>query len=606
MSASRSPAGKPALDPLEGKLGAQALPRLLRYLAPQKGTLALASLLTLVYSAINLGYGSVAGKFVDLLHAHAGKGAEGRLGQYLLLGLAVLAVKSVLYVVSNYSWTLASQQLSRRLRTDLFAHLQRLSPSFYTQHKTGQVMSCLTNDVAAAVTSVAYLQDSAQAAATLAGGVGLLFWINWPLALLCCLVMPPVAFLVSRGTRKARTYSIRLQKARARLLDVAQESLSGARIVKAFANEKYEKRRFYERSREQMRVMLAQVRLRFAFTQGTELLGVTSSFLVLYVGVWQVVNRPDLLTLGSLIWFVLVMRQVVDGVRDVGLIFMGVSQTAVGADRVFTLLDRPSDIRDAPDAVELPRGEGRLAFENVRFAYRAGIPVLDGISFTVRPGEVVAVVGPTGAGKSTIASLIVRFYDVTGGAVRIDGVDVRECTLVSLRRQIGIVPQDTALLAGTLRENIAYGRLGASEEEIITAAKQANAWEFIERLPQGLDAPVGERGVTLSGGQRQRIAIARAILRDPRLLILDEATSSLDANSEALVQDALGRLMTHRTTLVIAHRLSTIRDADRILVLREGSIVEEGRHEELLARNGVYADLYRTQYREQEALAPLA
>jgi subfamily B ATP-binding cassette protein MsbA len=295
-----------------------------------------------------------------------------------------------------------------------------------------------------------------------------------------------------------------------------------------------------------------------------------------------------------------VVQQVTAAARDAGGISVSLSAVAVGADRVFTLLNLKSDVREKPDALELPPGNGEVEFDHVRFGYTREFPVLDDVSFTMRAGEVVAIVGPTGAGKTTIASLIPRFYDVSDGAIRVDGVDIRDCTLKSLRNQIGIVPQDTTLFAGPLRDNIEYGRLGASEEEIVEAAKMANAWEFIERLPKGLDTVIGERGVMLSGGQRQRIAIARAVLRDPRILILDEATSSLDAHSEALIQDAMQKLVTNRTTLVIAHRLSTIRNADKILVLQAGRVIEMGRHQELLNQNGVYASLYRTQFRSHE------
>jgi subfamily B ATP-binding cassette protein MsbA len=268
---------------------------------------------------------------------------------------------------------------------------------------------------------------------------------------------------------------------------------------------------------------------------------------------------------------------------------------------VFTLLDVKNDIVDKPEAIRFDRVRGRVELDNVGFAYSPGIPVLKGISVVMEPGEVVALVGPTGSGKTTIAALVPRFYDVTEGAIRVDGVDVRDCELASLRAQIGIVPQDTILFAGTLRENIAYGRLGAPVEDIIAAAKMANAWEFIEKLPQGLETVIGERGTRLSGGQRQRIAIARAVLRDPRILILDEATSSLDTQSEALVQDALQRLVKHRTTLVIAHRLSTIRNADKILVIKDGHVVEgPAPHAQLLAEGGIYSDLYRTQFRADD------
>jgi subfamily B ATP-binding cassette protein MsbA len=401
-----------------------------------------------------------------------------------------------------------------------------------------------------------------------------------------------------------RHHTGHLQEHLSEITEHTEQTLAGIRIVKAFGNEQYEVDRFVRRSDRVFRSVLRTIRVRLIMAPAVEVLGAIGIILVLWVGGMQIVMQGSQLSFGSLTWFVLVLQQVASGAKNLGNISVNLSAAGVAADRVFTLLDVKSDLREKPDAIKLKWAEGRVAFRNVSFAYHAGIPVLADIDFTMESGQVVALVGPTGSGKTTIAALIPRFYDVSAGRIEVDGVDVRDCTLKSLRAQIAIVPQDTVLFAGTLRENIAYGRLDATEAEIGEAARLANAWEFIERLPQGLETPVGERGTTLSGGQRQRIALARAVLRNPRLLILDEATSALDSRSEALVQEALGRVVENRTTLVIAHRLSTVRHADRILVLRDGRIVEDGRHEELLARGGLYSELYRTQFRSDEGSGP--
>lgn len=591
------------MDRMRGELGAgQALRRLATYLVPLWRIVLVAALLTTAYSALNLGYGALVREFLRLAEAQARSPSPDfrPLWHYIQISVLVIVGKTLLFVAMGYSWSLASQRLGLRLRNEVFAHLQRMSVRFFDVRRTGQLMSCLNSDVAQAASVVETIQDSLQAPLVVLGGVALLFYISWPLAIVSCTCLPLMALAISRATQRTVFYTNRLQRLRALMSDVAQETLSSMRVVKAFANEAYEVERYRERSEDIFKNVLRTVRLRLAMRLAIELLGAASIILVLVVGTYEMIHNSSRLDFGGIAWFLIVLQQVVAAARDFGGISVNLSAVAVGADRVFTLLDQQPDVREKPEALELREVRGRVEFDGVEFGYARDFPVLEGISFTMEPGEVVALVGPTGGGKTTIASLIPRFYDVTGGAVRIDGIDVRDVTLDSLRRQIGVVPQDTTLFAGSLRENIAYGRLNATEEEIIAAARLANAWEFIERLPGGLDTVIGERGVMLSGGQRQRIAIARAVLRNPRILILDEATSALDAHSEALIQDALQHLVRDRTTLVIAHRLSTIRNADRILVLRGGKVVEAGRHEELLARQGYYASLYATQLRGYE------
>ncbi|MCC2668914.1 MAG: putative multidrug export ATP-binding/permease protein, partial [Armatimonadetes bacterium] len=501
----------------------------------------------------------------------------------------------------DYTWQYVAQRLSFRLRNEVYGHLQQLPISFFDHRKTGQLMSSLSHDVTAVNSVLSALQDSINAPVILVGGIIAMFVINWPLALISCISLPPIAFVIVRATGKMRSYTGRLQHNLSLITEHAEETLAGVRVVKSFGNENYETDRFRTISTNVFRAVLRTYRTRLAMGPMVEYLGIVAIVLVLWVGGKQHIQAPTRYPIELLAAFVIVLQQVANAARNFGNISVNLAAAGKAADRVFTLLDVKNDLVDKPEAIRFGRVEGRIELDNVGFAYSHGIPVLAGISVVMEPGEVVALVGPTGSGKTTIAALVPRFYDVSQGAVRVDGVDVRDCELASLRAQIGIVPQDTVLFAGTLRDNIAYGKLGAPEEEIIAAAKMGNAWEFIEKLPQGLDTVIGERGTRLSGGQRQRIAIARAVLRNPRILILDEATSSLDTQSESLVQEALERLMKHRTTLVIAHRLSTIRNADKILVIKDGHVVEgPAPHAELLAQGGIYSNLYRTQFRADD------
>ena len=588
---------KPAVDRIHGELGSkEGLRRLVLCLAPLWKLILLGVVFTLLYSGLNLAYGWLVKEFTDALKTNGGSATLASLNQLTSWAVLVMVLKGAFYFGMQYPWSYAAQKLSMQLRNELFEHLQWMSQSYFDRRRTGQLMSAITNDVTVAVSVLDTLQDLVYAPVMLISGTVLLFFINWQLALLSLLCLPPTAWVISTAARWTRRYAQQLQISRADLLDQAEENLTGIRVVRAFSREDHEIHRFRRTSDRVFRNMMRSTRVKLIMKPAIEVIGAIAIIGVLWIGATQVATGWGNLTAGSLLWFILVLQQISSAAQDSGRIGVSLSQAGVSADRIFTILSHRSDIREKPEALELPPGPGCVEFRNVSFGYLSDLPVLDGVDFTISPGQTIAVVGPTGSGKTTIASLIPRFYDVTGGKVLVDGIDVRDCTLKSLRARMAIVPQDTILFAGTLRENIAYGRLEATDAEIEEAAVLSNAWEFIERLPDGLDTRVGERGVTLSGGQRQRVAIARAILRDPRILILDEATSSLDSHSEALVQEALGRMTRDRTTLVIAHRLSTVRNAHRILVLDHGRVVESGTHEELLSRGQVYANLYRTQF----------
>jgi ATP-binding cassette, subfamily B, bacterial MsbA len=514
-----------------------------------------------------------------------------RLDHYGLMVVWVFLAKGVfafgqVYLISN-----VAQRLAMRIRNQVFEHLQSMSLSFFEARKTGQLMAAITADVPVIQNCFTTgIMDSIGAPLVILGGMAILFTSNWRLALVSFLVMPAMAAFIVGAGRRMRRHTASMQMTLSDISDLAAETLAAIRVVKSFAMERHESDRFARRSWEAFRSIMRGTRVRAVLAPIVELLGALGVTLVLWYGGRQVAQGE--MTVGDLGKFIVILNLVGANARNLGNINLNLQQARAAAERIFGLLDVQPEIQDRPDAIELTRVEGEVLFEDVSFAYAGGSHVLHDLSFTLYPGQMGALVGESGAGKSTIANLIPRFYDVGAGAVLIDGHDVRDVRVQSLRRLIGIVPQETILFAGTVRENIAYGRPDAADTDIEAAARAANAAEFIERLPDGYQTVVGERGVKLSGGQRQRIAIARAILKDPRILILDEATSALDSHSERLFQEALDKLMVNRTTLVIAHRLSTVRNADVILFLKDGRVVEQGGHDELIALGGHYARSY--------------
>jgi ATP-binding cassette, subfamily B, multidrug efflux pump len=521
-----------------------------------------------------------------------------------LVGVAV--VRGLFTFLQGYLAERASQGVAFDLREGLFSRLQRLSFSYYDQAQTGQLVTRLTNDVEQVRTFVGSgVVQMAASAVTLMGTIVLLVLINAPLALVALLTIPPIVLLLLRFVSSVGPLFGRVQMALGKLNTILQEDLQGLRVVRAFAREDYEATRYRtanESLRDRNLETVTAIGNNFPFVVFFANLGTLA---VVWFGGIQVLGQR--LTVGELIAFNSYLGFLVQPILTLGFLAASISRAGASAVRVFEVLDAPLEVTDKPGAIALPSVKGQVEFSDVRFRYVGdGREILRGVSFTVQPGQVVALLGTTGSGKSTLTNLIPRFYDATGGAVLIDGLDVRDVTLESLRSQVGIVLQEALLFSGTVRENIAYGRPDANQADVETAAKAAQAHEFVQGLPNGYDTVVGERGVGLSGGQRQRIAIARALLVNPRLLILDDSTSAVDAQTEGLIQDALDRLMraAHRTTFVIAQRVSTVRDADLILVLDEGVIKASGTHEHLLETSELYNEILGSQLRPDAPRVP--
>src|ERR1700734_2284846 len=529
----------------------------------------------------------------ELAHGH-----RVHLAMLAAVAVVIIAVLNALAsYLANYFTESVGQWVANDLRMRTYHHLQYLSLRYYDTHQSGVLLSTITADVLT-------IQNFASSATlgivvdmiTILGMLVIMFFMNWDFTLIAVAVTPLMLLLASRFKKAVKKSTREVRKQQSNIVAVVQQDLESIRVVKAFGRQELEQEELQVVSHATVAAALKARQVKALLSPLVSIIVACCVGFVLWRG--SLLILAGWMTAGELTVFLSYLGSFFKPVKDLASMNNSIAQTAVAVERVRTILDADAILPEKPNALEQPiRGE--IVFENVAFAYDESCPVLRGVSFTVEPGQMIGVVGPTGGGKSTIMSLIPRFYDPSAGKVLVDGIDVRDYRLQSLRNQIGYVLQETVLFRGSVRENIAYGREGATEEEIVEAAKLANADEFISRMPDGYKTLVGDRGDTLSGGQRQRIGIARAIIRNNPILILDEPTAALDAESEHLVIEALERLMKGRTVLTIAHRLSTIRDADKIIVLKNGVVAEQGSHDQLLALGGTYAELYSVQFDKQ-------
>ena len=510
--------------------------------------------------------------------------------------LIIFLLKNVFFYLKNITLTIVQFRLITELRNKLYIHFHKLSLSFFNQHKSGELTSIVVNDVANMRQALTIgFQRIFVEPINIIAFTALLFIISWKLALIAITIIPLAGLVIVNISRSIRRKSRRTAVKIAGITNIITETLTSMRVVKAFAMEDYEVDRFSNETRNYYNLIFRRARLRSLAPPITETMGVIIGVALLWVGGTEVLNAQGL-TSEDFIRFILIMFSGLQPIRSLSNVFAEIQVGAASAERVFVILDNQPTIVDEFDAVIIDTFEDKIQINDVSFKYESDDTVLKNISFEIEKGSAVALVGSSGSGKSTLADLIPRFYDVNQGSIEIDGQDIRHVTLNSLRRLMGIVTQETILFNDTIKANIAYGQKDVNDKQVISAATAANALEFIEELPEGLDTVIGEKGVKLSGGQRQRLAIARAIMKNPPILILDEATSALDTESERLVQEALGTLMTDRTVLVIAHRLSTVTNADKIIVLEKGQIKEMGTHKELIQKNGHYSNLYNVQF----------
>jgi ABC-type multidrug transport system fused ATPase/permease subunit len=516
-----------------------------------------------------------------------------------IAAVVIALIGAAVSYIANYYTTSVGQWVANDLRLKTYHHLQQLSLKYYDTHETGTLLSTVTADVQtiqgfASSSTLGIIVDMFTIIAMLV----VMLWLNWDFTLIAVAITPFMLLLVSRFKKTVKKATHQVRKEQSKIVEVVEQGLQSMRVTKAFGRQELAEAQLAEVSQATVNASLKARRIKALLSPIVAVTVSLCTAFVLYRGSYLIL--AGVMTAGGLTVFLSYLSKFFKPVQDLATMTNTIAQAAVGVDRIRAILEADTVIPQRPGARDPQALKGEIEFQNVAFAYNEEAKVLTDVSFSIKAGQMVGVVGPTGCGKSTIVSLIPRFYDPTGGSVKIDGVDLRDYKFLPLREQIGYVLQETILFAGSVRDNIAYGRENVTEAQIMEAAKLANADEFIQRMPHGYDTMVGERGDTLSGGQRQRIGIARAIVRNNPILILDEPTAALDTESEQLVMEALEHLMKGRTVITIAHRLSTIRDADKIVVLKGGVVAEQGTHDELLARNGVYAELYKIQFSSRQ------
>ena len=569
--------------------------RLLQYIRPYLKQLFLAIVCIVIAAGCNLYLPWIIKDMIDKVLADKNM----MMLNMICVGIvAVFLIRGIFYYGQSYLVSYIGQKVIIDVREVMFKKFQRMPMAYFDKHQTGETMSYITNDVAAIQSAlVDQLIEMVTESSILIGSIVMMLYIDWKLTLLTLVVVPLVGQAMKIFGRKIKRNGTVIQERMADITSLLQESIAAVRVVKSFVREDYETKRFIRQNQLNFQAAMKNVQLTSLLTPTVEFLAALSVTGIVWFGGYEVVNNE--MTAGALVAFLTYAVNLANPVKRLSRVYGNLQRAMAAVDRVFAVIDLEEPISDKPGARELPEIAGKVRLDHVSFEYKKGVPALSDVSLEVEPGQMIAFVGPSGAGKSTIANLIPRFYEITEGAITIDGHDIRDVKVSSLREQIGIVPQETLLFSTSVLENIRYGRLDATDAEVIEAAKAANADEFIRSLPQGYDTKIGERGMNLSGGQRQRMAIARAILKNPRILILDEATSALDTESEKIVQAALDKLMVGRTSFVIAHRLSTIFNADQIFVIDNGHVKEHGTHEELLKLNGLYSYLYNIQFNKQ-------
>ena len=570
--------------------------RLLNYLKSYKWQVVLSLTISILITILSLIPPRLIGIIIDQA---VGKKQLHTLYVLVLSLLAIYLASHILGGLKTYLMGRLGQKVIYDMWQDVYSNLQRLSFNFYDNTQTGNIMSRITNDVGAVERVIVDGMDvTIIASLTLAGITFILFWINWQLALIAILPIPVLLLLVWFFTSRAHKIYQQVRRKMGEISALLQDSISGIREIKSFGREDYEIERLAEKSTDYMDTNLQAVKLWSIFSPAIIITTSIGIILVLLFG-GKMAITTGALSAGQIVSFLFYLELFYRPIHQLNMVNHMLQHARAASERIFEVIDAVPEVKEAPNAIKIPSPiKGEVIFHNVKFSYKEGIEVLHGINFEAQQGEIVALVGPTGAGKTTVVSLIPRFYDVDSGRVLIDGIDVRKLKLKDLRDNIGIVMQEPFLFNGTVRENIAYGRLNATIDEIVEVAKLANAHEFIMELEDGYEHQIGERGIRLSVGEKQRIAIARALLKNPPLLILDEATSSVDNRTEVLIQQAIEHLLRKRTSFVIAHRLSTVMNANKILVIQDGQITEVGTHEELLAKGGVYANLYEIQWRK--------